>query len=73
MGTKRLRLAPRRINQPVPQWAQRLLVGERPPQDTDAGGEFFGWMFLGDDVPGLPPADTDEGAALVELHHDDEA
>ena len=66
MPTKRRRIGPKRINQPVPLWAQQLLNGERPDRrDPEVEAGTFAWL-LGDPVPGLPPYDSDEGASLRE-------
>jgi hypothetical protein len=64
MATKRRKIPPRRINEPTPLWAQRLLAGERPERDSAEDVEFFNWAFCGDPVPGLPPADSPEGYQL---------
>jgi hypothetical protein len=51
-----------------PDWAQRLvLFGELPERDSEADQAYFGWYFLGEHVPGLPSADTEEGRKLVRL------
>jgi hypothetical protein len=62
--TKRRRLAPSRINAPVPAWAQRLLAGERPALDSEDEHAFFGWLYMGDQVPGLPDPMSKEGCRL---------
>jgi hypothetical protein len=63
--TKRRKIAPARINEPVPDWARRLIeTGEVPAQETDAGDAYFDWLFLGAAIPGLPPADSPEGHRL---------
>jgi hypothetical protein len=64
MATKRRKIGPTRINQPVPLWAWQLLHGERPDRrDPEVESGLFGWL-LGDPVPGLPPYDSDEGVRL---------
>jgi hypothetical protein len=62
MPTKRRKILPKRINQPVPQWAQDLLEGRMPPNDCDG---FVDWYFFGDTVQGLPSALSNEGVDLV--------
>jgi hypothetical protein len=63
--TKRRKLPPRLINQPVPQWAARLVnEGVAPREGEDGSGEWFGWLYCGDAVPGLPPSDSPEGERL---------
>jgi hypothetical protein len=64
MPTKRRKLPPRRINDPVPHWAARLLTGELPGRDGDDWEEFVSWKFFGDPVPGLPDPMSAEGRAL---------
>lgn len=72
MPTKRRKIPPLRINQPVPAWAARLLDGELPERDSEDWQEFVGWKFFGDQVPGLPDdAWSDEGAALWSAEHAD--
>jgi hypothetical protein len=57
-GTARRRIRPRLINQPMPEWATRLLeTGEQPAPDSPDADQFFGWAFLNEVVVGLPPAD----------------
>jgi hypothetical protein len=58
MPTNRRRRVRGLVDRNVPEWAVRLLeTGEQPAGDTDAGSECFGWMFLDEPVPGLPPSD----------------
>jgi hypothetical protein len=58
MPTKRKKLSPTRINQPMPAWAQRLLeTGEEPARDSPDADQFFGYAFCQESVVGLPPAD----------------
>jgi hypothetical protein len=65
MATKRRKVGPRAINRAVPEWARRLLEhGEEPERGSDASIAFFGWLFLGEEVGGLPPAETPEGWAI---------
>jgi hypothetical protein len=65
MATKRKKLPPRRVNQPMPAWAARLINdGVAPREGDDGSDEWFGWMFCGDAVPGLPAADSPEGQRL---------
>ena len=54
----------------MPDWARRLLAGERPARDTDDDHALFGWLFLGDLVPGLPDPMSAEGYALWVDHAD---
>jgi hypothetical protein len=56
-GTKRRRIAPRRIGQ-TPLWARRLMAGQLPPNDTDEHAELVGWLYFGEEIPGLPPGDS---------------
>jgi hypothetical protein len=65
MATKRRKIGPRLINQPVPPWAVRLVnEGVRPREGEDGSHEWFGWLYCGDAVPGLPSADSPEGQRL---------
>ena len=65
MPTKRTKIPPARINDPVPAWVERLKAGEPPPRDSEAHQELIGWFFFRDVlVPGLPDPDTAEGRAL---------
>jgi hypothetical protein len=70
MPTKRRKRPPLRINEPVPPWAARLLAGEQPDRESEDGLAFFGWLFLGDRVPGLPDPETPEGCRLWRGHAD---
>jgi hypothetical protein len=64
-GTKRRKLSPRLINQPMPPWAQRLVnEGVAPREGEDGCDGWFGWLYCGDAVPGLPMADSPEGQRL---------
>jgi hypothetical protein len=64
VATKRRKIPPRRINEPAPLWAERLLAGERPDvRDLEVECGMLGWL-IGDRVPGLPPYDSAEGARL---------
>jgi hypothetical protein len=66
MTTKRRKIAPRRIGGAVPQWARDLVERGIQPEPGDEGADgFFGWYFCGDEVVGLPLADSPEGAAIV--------
>jgi len=64
MPTKRRKSPPRRINQPMPDWVDRLKAGERPLEGSEGHGEFIGWLYLGDEVPGLPDPLSPDGAPL---------
>jgi hypothetical protein len=64
MTTKRRKIRPTKINQPVPDWAVALLAGHLP-SDPEGEDAFIGWRWLGENVPGLPPAMSHEGLALV--------
>ena len=39
--------------------------GVVPQPGDEYEDEFFGWAFCGDEVPGLPPADSEEGYRLA--------
>jgi hypothetical protein len=66
MPTKRRKIGPKRINQPMPLWAWQLLHGERPDRrDPEVESGLFGWL-LGDPVPGLPEYSSPEGQWLRE-------
>jgi hypothetical protein len=56
-GTKRRRIAPRRLGR-MPTWAERLLAGELPPTNSDEHQALIGWLYFEDQVPGLPPGDS---------------
>lgn len=65
MPTKRVRRAPRRIGGGVPQWVPDLVDrGVEPPTNSDAEVAYVGWLFFDEAVPGLPPAELDEGWAI---------
>ena len=65
MPTKRRRLLPQRINQQTPLWAQRLInEGVAPQEGEDGSDGWFGWLFCGDAISGLPSSDSPEGTAL---------
>jgi hypothetical protein len=64
MPTNRTRQRRLRLAVQTPAWAERLLEGERPERDTPEDIEFAGWAFFGDQVPGLPLADSPEGFRL---------
>ena len=64
-GAKRRKVLPRRIGH-VPDWARQLLAGQQPDRsDPEAEAGLFGWAFLDDQVPGLPPCDLPEGVRLI--------
>ncbi len=64
MPTNRTRRLRQRLDVQMPGWARLLLAGEVPkPGGPDEAG-FFGWAFMNDAVPGLPAADSREGAKL---------
>jgi hypothetical protein len=64
MPTKRRRIGPKRINQPMPMWAWQLLNGERPDRrDPEVEAGMFAWL-LGDPIPGLPDYETAEAHRL---------
>jgi hypothetical protein len=64
--TKRTKVAPRRINRDTPEWAERYAkTGEKPPYDTPDHDQWIGWYFFRGEVPGLPPADSDEGQEVI--------
>jgi hypothetical protein len=64
--TKRRKIPPRRIGGAMPEWARRLVeTGEEPPRDGGAvESEYFGWLFLGEPIPGLPPHGSEEWKAI---------
>jgi hypothetical protein len=63
--TKRRKIPPRRINEPVPEWAQLLLAGEQPDRrDPEVEVGLFAWL-IGDPVAGLPDHDTIEAEQLI--------
>jgi hypothetical protein len=65
MPTKRTKLGPRR-KLDVPAWVVRFVdEGIVPEHDTADHDQWVGWYFFREDVPGLPPADSDEGRLLV--------
>jgi hypothetical protein len=65
MPTRRSKLPPRLINQPMPPWAVRLVNEGVAPREGEAGcNEWFGWLFCGDEVAGLPSSDSPEGQQL---------
>jgi hypothetical protein len=64
MPTKRRRIGPARINQPVPHWAWLLLNGELPDRrDPEVEAGMLGWL-IGDQVPGLPDYESPEAREL---------
>jgi hypothetical protein len=70
MPTTRRRRVREMVNPPMPEWARRLLeTGEEPEEGSPEGGEYFGWEFLDEPVPGLPPADSPEGIKLWNGEH----
>ena len=71
MATKRRKLAHTRINEPVPDWAQRLLAGERPVAGTPGFDEYFDWLFCDGRVPGLPDPMSPEGWPLWRVRDGD--
>jgi hypothetical protein len=60
--TKRRKLPHKRIDAPA--WAVRLLAGERPVAGTPDFDGYFGWLFCGDQVAGLPDPMSPEGWPL---------
>jgi hypothetical protein len=60
-GTKRRKILPSRVA-PIPEWAELLLRGIRPPDRADG---FLAWLFFGEATPGMPAADSDEGQRLL--------
>ena len=65
MPTNRTRRLRRPVDTKVPAWAVRLLEGgERPERGSDEEDAYFGWLFFGETVPGLPDVDSPEGRAL---------
>jgi hypothetical protein len=50
----------------VPEWARRLVErGEEPAHGSADEVEYCGWLFFNDSVPGLPNAESEDGAALL--------
>ena len=66
MPTKRRRRVRELIDRDVPAWVTAYVKdGVEPEQDSDAGGQYFGWLFCQERVNGLPDdADSPEGIAL---------
>jgi hypothetical protein len=62
--TKRRKIPPKRINEPVPAWAERLPGGKRPQYGTGKHDDYIGWLYFGDRVPGLPDPMSPEGVVL---------
>ena len=58
------RRAPKQRRETVPAWAERLLAGTLPERDGDGWDGWLAWLHLGDDVPGLPLAMSNEGKSL---------
>jgi hypothetical protein len=65
MPTNRTRRRRPRLETQTPEWAQRLLAGERPERDSEGDIGFFWWSLGGDDVPGLPAAESAAGRRLL--------
>lgn len=66
MPTKRTRRtrAPRAN---APAWVEPFIErGEIPERGTSAYGQFVGWYFFGEAVPGLPDYDSDAGRELMQ-------
>jgi hypothetical protein len=64
-GPKRRKLPPRAINRAMPAWAVRLVnEGVAPREGEDGSDGWFGWLYCGDAVPGLPSSDSPEGQRL---------
>jgi hypothetical protein len=59
------RRVPKRRREVQPDWAARLLAGERPEQDGPDWGEWVSWYYLRDEVPGLPDPQSAEGRAIL--------
>jgi hypothetical protein len=65
MPTNRRRRVRGLIDRNVPEWAVRLVnEGVAPQAGEDGCGEWFGWLYCNDAVPGLPPSDSPEGEQL---------
>jgi hypothetical protein len=65
MPTNRRRRVRGLIDRDVPAWAVRLVNdGIAPREGEDGSDEWFGWLYCGDAVPGLPMADSPEGQRL---------
>jgi hypothetical protein len=65
VATKRRKIPPKRINEPLPAWVARLLAGQRPEKDGPDWGAWIGWYYLRDEVPGLPDPMSVEGRAIL--------
>jgi hypothetical protein len=49
----------------MPEWARRLVeLGEEPTDGADEAS-YCAWLFWDEHVPGLPPADSPEGQAII--------
>jgi hypothetical protein len=46
------------------EWVEQFKAGTRPEYGTPEHDEFVGWTYFAEPVPGLPPAESDEGRAL---------
>jgi hypothetical protein len=64
LPTKRRKIPPKRINELMPAWAERLLAGERPAPGSDDEQAMVGWQYFGDPVSGLPDPMSEEGYRL---------
>jgi hypothetical protein len=66
MPTNRQRRSRIRYDVHPPAWALRLReTGEEPARDSEDGAAYFGWLFCGDVVVGLPDPDTPAGQQLL--------
>lgn len=65
MPTNRTRRRRPRLDVRIPDWAARLLAGERPDRrDPEVETGAFSWL-IGDVIPGLPPYESAEARRLI--------
>ena len=49
-----------------PSWVERYLEAHEVPEyGSDSYGDLIGWMFMGEQMPGLPEPDSPEARALI--------
>jgi hypothetical protein len=65
--TNRQRRRRVRIDVRVAPWVEEMLRTRKPPaQGSEGDAAWFGWLFCGDPVVGLPQADSEAGQRLIE-------